>query len=588
MVVVLALWLLGWLAVPPVARSQIEKIASEKLGRQVTVGKIDFKPWTLELTIDDLAVAGANGAPPQLKVARLYADAELQSILRLAPVVDAVRVESPAIRLKHLADGKYDIDDILARLAGGPPPDPKATPPKFAIYNIAISNGALDFEDEPVKAKHELREFALNVPFLSNLPSQREVKVAPKLAFVLNGSRFDSAALATPFAETRQADASINFSKLDLAPYLGYIPAGLPVQLQAAVLDADLKIDFEQAKTTGLKLSGTIEAHDARLADAKGRDLLAFTSLKLGLADVRPLENKVHLSELSVTAPQLKVLREADGRLNLMAADPATGAAAKAATSANEVGAAASKAPEKPALQIQVDRVAVQGGQIGWRDEATQPVAAVEAGQLDIEVTGVTWPMTKPASLKGSATVAGAPLKFQGEATDKVAKVQAELEGLPLSVAAPYLAQSLEPTLDGKLSGALEVAWNQPDLRIKANRAALDALALTQGKTSLASVGRFELTDAEVDVTGHTLAIGSFSVKNPKIAVERRHRQAVDVRALAQGAGRGSGTAGTGRRECERREEQALGAVDRHAGRERWRRFLFRQGRRHARGVRAE
>ena len=60
----------------------------------------------------------------------------------------------------------------------------------------------------------------------------------------------------------------------------------------------------------------------------------------------------------------------------------------------------------------------------------------------------MTWPMDKPAPFSGSTSVGGAPLKFSGEATDKAAKIQTEVEGLPLSLAAPYLAQSLEPTLE--------------------------------------------------------------------------------------------------------------------------------------------
>ena len=140
LLVLLALWALAWLAVPPIAKSQIQKIASEKLGRQVTVGKIDFKPWTLELTLDDLRIATADGSRPQVAVGRIYADAELQSILRLAPVIDAVAIDAPAILLTHLADGKYDIDDILAKLASAPDA-PKSEPPRFAIYNIAITGG---------------------------------------------------------------------------------------------------------------------------------------------------------------------------------------------------------------------------------------------------------------------------------------------------------------------------------------------------------------------------------------------------------------------------------------------------------------
>jgi len=49
-------------------------------------------------------------------VARLYMDAELQSLLRLAPVVDTLAVERPRLKLRHLGQGRYDEDDVLQRL----------------------------------------------------------------------------------------------------------------------------------------------------------------------------------------------------------------------------------------------------------------------------------------------------------------------------------------------------------------------------------------------------------------------------------------------------------------------------------------
>ena len=517
----LALWIVAWLAVPPIAKSQLQKIASDKLGRQVTVGKIDFKPWTLELALHDLRIATADGSRPQVAIKRIYADAELQSLVRLAPVIDAVTIDSPAILLTHLADGKYDIDDILARLAAAPPSDPNAEPARFAIYNISIKNGAVDFDDQTVKRKHELRDFALDVPFLSNLASKRDINTEPKLAFALNGSKFDSAALTTPFAKSRKTDAHVQFKGLDLAPYLGYMPGGLPAKLQAGSLDADLKIDFEQAATAGLRITGTVEAHGAKLVDARGRDLLAFESLKLALADVRPLESVFRLSEVALANPQLAVARDAQGRLNLLATDPATGAAEKVAPPAAAASAPNGKPPEKPKLRVQVDKIALSGGRIGWRDETVQPAAVLEASALGLDLTGVTWPMEKPAEFSGSTAIGGASLKFQGSATDKKADVQTEVAALPLSLAAPYLAHSLEPTLDGKLSGQIDIAWNQPDLRFKARRLAADGLALTQAKTALASVGRFELVDAEVDMTKHTLDIASFTATNPKVNIER-------------------------------------------------------------------
>lgn len=522
LLVLLVVWAVAWLAVPPIAKSQIQKIASEKLGRQVTVGKIDFKPWTLELAVNDLRIATADGSEPQVAIRRIYADAELQSILRLAPVIDAVTIDSPAIRLTHLADGKYDIADILAKLA--PQPDaPKSEPPRFAIYNISISGGSVDFEDQTVKRTHEIRDFVLNVPFLSNLASQREVKTEPRLAFVLNGSKFDSAASSTPFADNRKTDAQLSFQDLDLVPYLGYIPGGLPVALKAGKLDADLKVDFEQAATTGLKITGTIGAHGIQAVDSKARDLLGFDSLKLALADVRPLERVVHLSEVALAGPDLVVARDAAGQLNLLATDKATGAQEKALTlpAPSPDGDGAPKAAEPQPWRIQVDKVALTGGAIGWRDQTTQPAAAFDVKDLAVEVRAVTWPMDKPAQFNGSASVGGAAVKFSGEGTDKAAQVQTEVASLPLSLAAPYLAQSLEPTLDGKLSGHIEVAWAKPDLKFKARSVVAEGLALTQAKTALASVGRFEIDDAEADMTKHTLAIASFTATNPKVRVER-------------------------------------------------------------------
>ncbi|MCB2035153.1 MAG: hypothetical protein KDF57_18235, partial [Ottowia sp.] len=81
----LALWALTWAAVPPLLKWQGQKIASEQLGRQVHVGEVDFKPWTLELALDNVTVAGAGGQGTQLAIGRLYADAALASLWRLVP-----------------------------------------------------------------------------------------------------------------------------------------------------------------------------------------------------------------------------------------------------------------------------------------------------------------------------------------------------------------------------------------------------------------------------------------------------------------------------------------------------------------------
>ena len=152
LIAVLLLWALAYALVPIIAKSQIEKIASEKLGRQVSVGSIDFKPWSLELTLNDLVVAEAAlaaDAVPQLSIKRIYIDAELESLLRVAPVVNAIAVDSPSVSLTHLGGGRYDIDDVLNKLKS--PPDAATSElPRFALYNLALTNGQVSFTDQTV------------------------------------------------------------------------------------------------------------------------------------------------------------------------------------------------------------------------------------------------------------------------------------------------------------------------------------------------------------------------------------------------------------------------------------------------------
>ena len=434
----LLLGVLAYSGVPPLVKWQLQKIATEKLGRTVTIGAVDFKPWSLELTIDQVAVAGASTAAgqnqsaaavaPQLAIRRIYVNAELESLLRLAPVADAITVEDPVARLTRLPDGRLDIDDMLARLK--PPAD--AAPgqlPKFSLYNLNVKGGSLAFADQALKSGgrtgdasvHMLADLTLAVPFLSNLASDREIKTAPRLAFTLDGSRFDSAAVGTPFAETRKTDASLKIAAFDLRPWLAYLPDSLPFRVHGGVLNADLTIAFEQTPTSVVKLSGRVAIDAGQIRALQGRaasgkpgaesgDLLAFERLAVTLADVRPFERIVRLSDLELVRPVLDVIRSRDGRINALppaakSALPAGRVAAPAPTAAASTPAK-SAAPTAPdGWTVELTRAAVQGGTLRWRDESLASAAALALSNLEVEATRFKWPL-----------VASAPLQFKGSA----------------------------------------------------------------------------------------------------------------------------------------------------------------------------
>ncbi len=376
----LGLWALAWLAVPPLLKQQGEKMASEKLGRKTTIGAVEFKPWTLELTLRDLAIASADGQREQLRIPRIYIDGELQSLLRWAPVVDAIEIDAPVLNLTHHGEGRYDVQDMLERLAQEPS-DPQAGPTRFALYNLIVQGGAINFVDERVGRTHTVRDLVLKVPFLSNLDSQRTVKVQPRLAFLLNDDPFDSAAEGTPFQEGHKTEVTLRLKSLDLVPYLGYLPRDLPLALQAGTLDADLRLAFEAAATAAaqplsLRVSGQLGLSQVKAHDRQGQQLLAFDALQLELADVRPLEGMVQLQSLLLKAPTVHLSRDGEGTLNLArlaTPQPQPSRASKASAQTRPPASAPAKSARAPAWNVQVDKLQVQVGKANGGTRAWLP-----------------------------------------------------------------------------------------------------------------------------------------------------------------------------------------------------------------------
>lgn len=555
----LVLWVLAWAAVPPLLKSQAQSRLSTLLGRQVTVGGVEFSPWSLELTVRDLAVATTDGKSPQFSVDRVYVDAELQSLLRLAPVVDAVAIDGPKVHLTHLGAGQYDIDDIVQRL-NTPDDTPAGPTPRFAVYNVTLTGGSVDYLDQAGggERRHTVRDLQISLPFLSSFDSKRDVLVSPRLALVLNGSKFDTAAQGTPFAQTRKGEAEISIQQLDLAPYLPYLPAGLPVKPQSAVVDAALKIGFVQNPQTAVTLSGSVTVSRIAVQDAAGKPLLSADSLQVGLADVRPLERSVKLSTVELKAPQLNVVQSADGKLNLLPASAAKkDAPKKIATPADAASASGIKDTQTAApatWSVQLDTLALRDAAVDWTDQATTPATRLGLREVNATVSHVQWPMTEAASLDfkarlqsltlGAAKVPVATLSLQGEGTVASGKAALSVSDFRLGLVSGYVAPYLVPTLRGQADTQLSVAWDgerqtavvqklalrdvalvgAPAVPGTAATAAAAATASAAGNASSGDMPQFkllEVSDVRLDTLARTATVGKVLLQKPSSGVRR-------------------------------------------------------------------
>lgn len=516
----LLLWVLAWLAVPPLLKWQLQKQASALLGRAVTVERIDFRPWSLALTLEGLKVADASGGDAQFSLARLYVNAELQSVLRLAPVIATLTVDRPWMKLRHLGDGRYDVDDVLQRLR----PSANAEPSHFALFNIGVLGGALDFADDSTGALHRLTDFNLGVPFLSNLPSRQSVVTEPHVAFKLNGSAFDSRASSTPFARTRDTDAVLDIPALDLTPYLPYWPAQWPVQPRAGTLHLALTLDFEQQAQPRLALSGKAALSGLRLVERGGTSddagLLSWERLQVDINRLEPLARVADLASVELQSPRLALGRDAQGRLNL----ERLGAAFR------QLAPAASTEPPSSTAspwQVKVARVSIDDGALPWTDASVRPAAALALSALKVRAQNLNWPMDAAVPFDLSARLGDTPIGLKGSATASEVQARSSIGEFELGTLAPYVADVLVPELGGRLRAELGFVWRaaqgeQPmALSVDVPELQVDALRLGPSGRPLASLGALQVKDARVDLGERTVTVGKVLANRLQAGVQR-------------------------------------------------------------------
>ena len=559
--IVLGLWGVTWLVVPPLVKWQAPRQLSAVLGREVTLGGVDFHPWALEVVLHDLAIAaapaasGAASSPspaaasatPLLNVARVRANVALSSIFRRAPVIEAIDIDRARIALARTAPGHYDIDDLIRRFA--PKPDAKPSEPAhFALYNLQVHDLGLRFDDRPAGRVHVVDGFELSLPFLSNLPANVDITVQPHLAFRLNGAPFDSAAQATPFAAADHGTLKMTLADLDVRPYLAYLPESLPLRLNAGTLSADLSLAFTQPAqgATSMTLTGWIAAHDVAASSVGGQPLLRWKQVRVGLADVQPLAHKLAFDGVKLDGVQWFLDRDASGAVDPLreGAPPKPAAApAKPASAASPPASAAEGSPSAP-WDVRVAALDIDGSRVTWNDASTRPAATLVLDDLALHAKAIAWPSTAPASFTASANVAtGAPpssapgaarLALEGRASSNDAQVAITLSDLSLQALAPYLAQTLVPRVDGRLGAKASLTWSgkadAPALKIALAEASLDALRVQPpGAPQTASWDRLAVSDLRVDVPARTLTLASVRLVNPDVALARDAAGQVDA-----------------------------------------------------------
>jgi len=551
--ILLTVAVLGFGVVPPVARHYAQQIATDVLGRSVTVEAVSFNPFTLAAELRGVRVMAADGSTPELAFDRLKANLELESVVRGGPVLHELALDGLALSLVRLPQGEHNWRDVIERIAAQPASDSDSDA-LFSIGNIRVSGGRIDIDDRVEGLKHEVTGLEIGIPFVSNLPVKVDVFVEPALSAAVNGQVFGLSGRTKPFDETRETVLELAVKDFDLVPWMAYLPFEPAFQLTSGRLGAELELSFSQpadaAPRVGLR--GQAQIEQLVVLDKAGQAAVALGEFGVELVDVQPLAGKYHFSRLRLMQPEIDVVRLADGGLNLLQMLPQTkqdSTVAKAngkppvKTPAKASPQPATSPPASAPIDFLLASARIRDGVIRLEDQTVPGPFRASINEINLDLRDLTNTGDMPAEIRLDYVTDGGE-KFSHQDALRLAPFELagnlSLEQVQPGRYAPYLASVLPGgeirggVLNGQLRYRLMLPEAGPDVEIDLESLNLTdfALGLKGNKNPAVQVPRLVLADARLVLSERSVKVGEVGISGASLSAVRQRNGQLDLMSL--------------------------------------------------------
>ena len=440
--------LAGFLAIPRLARSQIESFVAQKLERKITLGEIRFNPFTLEASIADLKLIEADGAP-LLSFRHLRVNAETASLWRGGLVLKEVELAAPEVDVIIASDGSLN----LARLAppAAAPHDAREgtdRPLRLHIGRFTVADGRLGFQD-----RARAQPFSTAITPIQFSLTDFSTDVDHRNAYTFAGATAAGEKLEWAGAFTVQplgSTGTFSIRDLQLATLDAYLQDSLPMKLASGMLQLGGSYQFGlQPLALEVELA-SIQVRDASIAErgAAGNPPIAIPRVDVQGVEFSMARRDVGVRRLDIRGARVDVARERDGSISLARlAKPA---------------AAPAEASERP-WTLHADVIAIDEASVNVEDRTTSPAARMRLAPIKLTVND--WTTARDSRLKLDAQV-GIDGRGIFSARGDVGleplggALAVDLQGFPLASIQPYLAQATAMTLhSGRLGVKGELAF---------------------------------------------------------------------------------------------------------------------------------
>ena len=520
-----------------------------------------------DVRVEGLSLAQASGAVPFVTLPRATVAIKELDALGRSLVLTNVEVEGPEVKAVRNSAGDIDLLGLTKpRVDSGAPSGhparvssegsgasespPPSKPFKARVERFALKSGKVTVTDQAVSPSSEWRLQGLTVEGAGLSTSADDPPAQLKLTtqFDATGSRkpaslsVDVASLRTkPIAATARV-ALENFDLGVLGPY--WFPT-LPAVVRDGFLGVAVNADVEHgdAGLTRAFASGTARLDSLSVVHRdQSAQLLSMPKLTIALKKVDAVANTVALGNIAIEGVNVRVVRDATGKVDVVElanAMSAPAAASPAPAPARPVKAAAkAELRAGPPWKINLDRLDLRKGTGTFEDRTTSPVTTLTVTDLTAVAERVAFPSTTPATVSLSLNMPGggrSEAKLVGKLEPLDLQIRVSTRDAPIEPYQPYFTfparflgffggdslSEIQRAKDGTLIIASRGQASGRDMEVRAPGA----------ETAVSRLSRMDIQGLDFSWPNYAL-VNRVTLTAPWAQIERDATGAINMRRL--------------------------------------------------------
>ena len=512
--------LVGFFAVPPLLKSILIKQLSKNLHRDVSIHKVRFNPYTLSIKVEGFQVKERMSSETFVSCEEIFLNLQSLSVIRRALVLQEINIKDPYLKLNRHEDGSYNFSDLMATKASAT--EKGKRPFHFSLNNIKIEKGNIDFGDKLKQVQHRVSDLDLQIPFISNIPYHIQASVEPALSLKINGSPYSLNGKTKVFADSRETGFDIHFTDLNLPHYLAYLPIKLNFRVPSALMDIKTSVAFviSKDKQPSVKITGDVTLKELAIDDEKNNPLFRLPRLDVSIASAEPLLKAFHFSRIVIQSPELNLVRNQAGVLNIESRFPRI-----------EERVEAIKKGEGPPTSIDADEIDLRGGKVTFSDHSQKEPFKTILSPIDLKVDHFSNGKDKKSGYTLTLkTEANENTKVEGEVCVNPLLTEGNLEvkSVPIKKYSPYYSERvLFDIEDGRLNLSTRYRFaqggNESGVSLSGLLASLEKIQLKKRDEGepFAKISVLTVKNARLDLSKKEVSVGEVSTEKGTILIKR-------------------------------------------------------------------